>query len=162
MLTQEKLKELFNYNPEEGVFTRKKRTSNRIKVGDKAGYLHPGGYIKIRTDNGNKISFAHRLAWIYHYGVNPDSEIDHINGIRTDNRISNLRLATDKQNAENRHSAPSNNKTGLLGVSPIGNRFMANISNNHKQIYLGCYKTPEEAHHAYLSAKRQLHGFCTI
>jgi len=92
----------------------------------------------------------------------PSEQIDHINGIRHDNRISNLRLATNKQNCQNTKQARVNNKSGFLGVSPSGDKFISTIQKNGKQLYLGTFETKEEAHEAYLNEKRKLHEFCTI
>jgi len=158
-LTQEFVKELFIHS-DDGVLRRNKRTSNRIMVGAQAGSLKPSGYIQVRVFG--KMVLAHRLVWLYHYGYMPSEQIDHINGIRHDNRISNLRLATNKQNCQNTKQARVNNKSGFLGVSPSGDKFISTIQKNGKQLYLGTFETKEEAHEAYLNEKRKLHEFCTI
>ena len=100
-LTAERLREVLAYDPDTGVFTWKARTSpfSRVNVGDVAGNLRRDGYIEICVD-GRKHQ-SHRLAWLYVYGEWPADQIDHINGIRTDNRIANLREAN---NAENHHN----------------------------------------------------------
>ena len=87
MITQSKLKELVNYDQDTGIFTWKKRTSNRIKIGDIIGNLHNCGYIEMGV-NGKRY-LAHRLAWLYVYGYMPKL-IDHINTNKQDNRICNL------------------------------------------------------------------------
>jgi len=89
-------------------------------------------------------------------------EIDHFNGIRDDNRISNLRCVTKSENMENQKRVhKNNNTTKLMGVSPLpSGRFQAAIQINKKLFYLGSFDTAEEAHQAYLKAKRKFHtGF---
>lgn len=120
------------------------------------------GYIQIRV--GTKMYSGHRLAWYFHTGNWPENEIDHANGIRTDNRIDNLRESTRSFNMQNKRSAMKNNKTGYLGVSLRRNRgtYLAMIMVNKVPKRLGSYKTPEEAHEAYLTAKRLLHEGNTL
>ena len=159
-LTAERLRELLDYDPATGVFTRKVRTTNRIKVGDVAGYLRNDGYIRIKIDG--RMHLAHRLAWLYVKGESPPDQIDHRNGIKTDNRIANLRLATHIENMHNRRKPHADNKTGFLGVSPSYGMFQARIGVNGKIKHIGTFPTPEEAHAAYVQAKRQLHPFGTL
>ena len=113
-LTAERLREVLDYGPDTGVFTWKIRTNSRVKVGDVAGALRPDGYIQISIDG--RLHRAHRLAWLYVTGESPPDQIDHINGVRDDNRIANLRLATSAENKQNLRRAKSRNKTGFLGV----------------------------------------------
>jgi len=96
MITQDKLKEILDYNQHTGLFTWKKikKYSNR-SVGDIAGSLSLG-YVVIGIDK--KIYKAHRLAWLYVYGEFPKEQLDHINGNKEDNRICNLREANQSQN----------------------------------------------------------------
>jgi hypothetical protein len=86
-------------------------------------------------------------------------DTDHINGIKTDNRRCNLRVCTRSENQLNR-GPTSNNKTRLKGVSKNSNceTFRAEIVVNGKRIYLGCFRTPEEAHIAYIAASLEYHG----
>ena len=90
-LTAARLRELLQYDPETGVFTRLVKTSNGIKVGDVAGTADARGYILIRVDGW--LHLAHRLAWLHMTCEWPKGMIDHINGVRDDNRWSNLRRA---------------------------------------------------------------------
>jgi hypothetical protein len=119
-LTQARLKELLDYNPDTGIFTRKVSRPG-FRVGDVAGSLTERGYIKIGIDGKNYS--AHRLAWLYVHGKSPDNCIDHINGVRDDNRISNLRDVTSQENSstvlarKNQADAISAGKTGVKGVS---------------------------------------------
>jgi len=89
--------------------------------------------------------------------------LDHINGVRSDNRLENLRDASDTLNAENKHVAQKNSKTGLLGVTVHdATHFRARIQVKGCYADLGLFKTPEAAHAAYIKAKRLLHEGCTI
>jgi len=99
---------------------------------------------------------------MHYYGELPPKYIDHINGVRDDNRITNLRAVTAAGNAENRRRAQKNTASGFLGVARNGNNWQAYIRVNKKPTYLGTFKTPEEAHQAYLAAKRKLHATCTL
>ena len=161
VLTQQKLKENVHYNPETGVFTRLKAKGGR-NVGDVTGSVLGKGYLGIKI---NGIGYkAHRLAWLYVTGEMPEDCIDHINGIRDDNRFCNLRKATNCQNTQNRRSPQKGCQTGFLGVSldKRSNRFRARITVNEKTINLGFYDTPEEASMVYTEAKRKYHPFSTI
>jgi len=112
MITQNELKQQLSYNPETGLFTRITKNKGRGKVGDVAGG-DDKGYVAIRVYS--KRYSAHRLAWLYVYGSFPKGEIDHINGIRSDNRIDNLRDVSHKNNTRNRRKSKLN-KSGVTGV----------------------------------------------
>lgn len=159
MLTQERLKELLNYNPLTGIFTRLVTSGGALK-GSEVGCLTPKGYLTVQIDG--KTYRLNRLAWFYVYGVWPNIS-DHKNGIRTDNSIDNLRDLSVQANTQNQRKATKTNKSGLLGVTllPHG-RYRAQITVNKKNICLGVYGTPEEAHQVYVEAKRKLHSSCTI
>jgi hypothetical protein len=162
MLTQERLKEVVYYDPHTGIFTWIKRVSNRISIGQVVGYKEKTGYIQIRILCGSYR--AHRLAWLYVYGNLPKDQIDHVNGIRTDNRICNLREATHQQNCQNLHKALPGSSSGLLGAwfAKRENKWTSQITLNGKRKWIGYYNTPEEAHEAYIQAKRKLHEYCDI
>jgi hypothetical protein len=159
-LTAQRLRELLHYDPETGLFTRLVVTCNKVKIGDVAGTLHYTGYFNIRVLG--VIHQAHRLAWLHAHGNWPAGDIDHLNGIRTDNRLCNLRDVVRRVNTENQRKAKRRNIVGLLGVSPWRNRFMAQIQVRGKKRYLGMFDTPEEAHAAYLKAKREHHEGNTL
>lgn len=160
-LTQAELKEHLHYDPDTGIFIRLKSLNEmKVKIGDVAGGLNAKGYCLIRVDG---IQYkAHRLAWLYVYGKHPDNHIDHIDGDRENNKIINLRDVTSHGNGQNRRSCNSNSTSGYLGVSKNGKGFTATIKVDYKRTGLGTYATPEEAHEAYLEAKRRLHSTCTI
>lgn len=153
MITHEQLKHILNYDPESGIFTWKKPTNRRFKVGSEAGTKHGRGYLEI-TVNRNRF-LAHRLAWFYVYGYMPKM-LDHINGVRDDNRISNLRLATGSQNNANRTISKSNNTSGYKGVcwSSYHKKWKAHCRRKH----IGFYSTAEEAAKAYDAKAKELFG----
>ena len=160
-ITADRLRELLHYDPEPGIFTWlvdaamcRKKGSPASSVGNSGGYSH----ISIK-----KVLFkAHRLAWLYVYGAFPDCGIDHINGVKNDNRISNLRPASYTTNGENQRVAHSNSKTGFLGVTKFRGCYVARIRINKVLRFIGRFKTPEAAHEAYLVEKRKSHSGCTI
>ena len=163
LLTQERLKQLLDYCPETGLFTWKVANGQRIHVGDIAGHNSSRGYVVVGVDG--RVYRAHRLAWFYVNGIWPGNSIDHINGNRADNRISNLRDVDSKTNTENQSRANSQNKSsGVLGVSREQGRrrWRAHITTNKKMIHLGYFDTIEEASDAYIAAKRKIHQGCTI
>lgn len=155
-ITAERIRALFHYEPETGVFTRKVATSNSTKVGDIAGSLDRRGYRCIMVDG--KIHKAHRLAWLYVYGSWPLMGLDHRNRVRDDNRIDNLREATPTQNCQNT-SARTDNRSGYRGVHwhAANAVWVAQIRHNKKSVYLGSFGTPEAAYSAYLDAAARLH-----
>ena len=163
MITQEELKALVRYVPATGNLIRRVAMGSRGKVGDVIGTLYKNGYLRTQI-NGSTYT-VHALVWLYHKGRLPCLDIDHINGNRADNRIENLREVTRSVNMQNLRKAPVHNKSSkLLGVKlhSKGKRWQAQIQVDKKQIYLGLFDTKEEAHAAYLSAKRKIHEGCTI
>ena len=149
-MDQGRLREVLDYDPDTGIFTWKVRVSTHCRPGDEAGSPHARGYVVIGLDRC--VYLAHRLAWFYVHGEWPEAEIDHRNGVRTDNRLSNLRLATSTQNKQNRRNA--------RGTTPFRGRWKAQIGLGNKVTkYLGMFDTEEEAHQAYLAAKTEMHQF---
>lgn len=166
ILSAEQLRSVVHYDPETGVFTRTVRLAQRHHVGDRADTEVTGGHLKgyRRVSLFSERHLAHRLAWLYVHGTWPEKHIDHINGVKGDNRIENLREADDKLNIENTRTARADNAIGLLGVHlhKETNRWRARLQTNGKALHLGLFDTPEEAHAAYLVAKRKHHEGCTI
>ena len=144
-LTHSKLIELLDYCPKHGHFLWKKlRSGARRDL--HAGSLTKVGYISIRI---NGIPYlAHRLAWFYVHGEFPAGVIDHINQIKNDNRIANLRSVTQVENGKNR-KVRSVNKTGINGVRFCNdgrkNPWNARVMHKGKNLSLGHFKTLEEA-----------------
>ncbi len=154
-LTAGRVREVLDYDPDTGVFRWMRRMGSRAPAGAVAGSLRPDGYVGIRVDR--RVYFAHRLAWLIIHGAFPTDQIDHRDGHRANNRLANLRAATSEGNQQNQRRAHRNNKTGFLGVSTHRDRFQAGIRVDGGRRYLGRFDTPEQAHAAYLDAKRQLH-----
>ena len=160
--TAEIVRSLLIYDQDTGFFFWKINRRAGAKSKDKAGHLiKHSGYINIRI-NG-KGYMAHRLAWLHVYGHWPELEIDHIDGVRTNNAMSNLRNVSRIVNCQNLRSAPTRNvNSGLLGVYPNGKKWRARITVLKKPISLGTFDFKEQAHAAYLSAKRIHHEGCVI
>ena len=155
MITQKELKRLLRYDPESGVFTWRVKKGARALKGSVAGTLHPLRYIHINIDR--KQYKAHRLAWLYVYGKWPENQIDHINHIRNDNRIKNLRDVKRIYNGRNQ-KLHNTNKTGVSGVYEYRQGWCAAIRVKDKLIYLGYFLTFEEAVAARKAAEKK-YGF---
>lgn len=159
MISIDRLREQLSYDPETGAFEwRVLSRSRRARVGRIA---KDSGYHLISIDY--KEYRAHRLAFAIMTGRWPADEIDHINGVRNDNRWCNLREATRAQNQQNRRRPSNHGVSRVQGVHKRAEgRYIAQLSKNGKTQYLGTYATPEQAHAAYLEAKRKLHEFNTL
>jgi hypothetical protein len=159
------LRELLNYDPDTGVFTRKHKTGddweakrwNRKWAGTEAKRMNPQGYISIRIKKDQTL--GHRAAWLFHYGEWPSGHIDHINGIRNDNRICNLRIANPVANGRNR-KVPKNSKTGIPGVcfKPHIKKFQVQIGGAERALVIGRFEDFFEACCARKSAE-VIHGY---
>lgn len=137
MLTQERLKQLLHYDPNTGVFI------SNIKH-KPVGSLTDKGYVRLNLDK--HLHMAHRIAWLYVTGGFPECEIDHIDGDRSNNEWSNLRLATRKQNMENT-SLFRTNSSGYRGVIWYrrNNKWGATAFHHGKRYFGGLFETPEQA-----------------
>lgn len=146
--TQDVLRALLEYNPETGLFIWKERGvsswDNRW-AGKPALCCNWNGY-KVGVILCKRSVQAHRVAFKYMHGHDPVGQIDHINGIRFDNRIANLRDVTVLENRRNA-ACPSHNTSGFIGVRfrPDRNRWRAHISVNNNTKHLGSFSTREEA-----------------
>jgi hypothetical protein len=152
-ITQEEVKAVLHYNPDTGVFTYK----HGPRIGCAAGTKNVCRYLVININKN--VYLLHRLAWLCMNGVYPPKGmvIDHKNGKRNDNRWCNLRLATRRQNQQNRIGA---NKSGYKGVDVVAatGKFTASIKYCGKRIYLGTFQTKEEAAAAYDAKANELFG----
>jgi hypothetical protein len=155
MMDQARLKDLLEFDRATGGFRWRVTNSNRAKAGSSAGCIRSDGYVTIRLDGVKHL--AHRLAWLYECGFIPTGMLDHINGDRSDNRIENLREASNSLNQQNRKMS-SRNTTGVVGVTKRKyGRWRASITVGKKFISLGSFATKEEAEAAYLNAKKKYH-----
>lgn len=159
-LSAENVHQVFDYK-NGGLFWRKSLTGKSRIAGKEAGCLNQDGYVVIEV--ANKGIGAHRIVWLMHHGAWPKGEIDHLNGIRHDNRIENLRDVAHITNSENRRTSMNDSKTGVLGVTEFkGGKYRARIRSNGILVSLGIFDTVEQAHASYVDAKRKLHAGCTL
>lgn len=155
-LTQKVLKTLLHYNEETGVFTWHKDNTRPVQEGQTAGRIHTEGYRRIMISY--RFYHASRLAWLYVYGKWPRGEIDHINGNRSDDRLSNLREVTHRVNQQNlsvhrQGHLPGTTKTKIPGLTKP---WRSRVYYNGRSHFLGCFATQEEAHIAYTKAVHDL------
>lgn len=156
-LTHGRLLEVLSYDPETGEFVRIQRTTNAVRVGQRAGWLNPNGYRYIEVCGERFL--AQRLAWFYVTGEWPPHEIDHKDCDRNNNRWSNLRKATRTQNSHNSRLKPSST-TGYKGVyfDKRYGKYAAKIRHHYTRLSLGYFDTAEEAHRAYVAKSTELYG----
>lgn len=163
VLTVGILRQLLDYDPATGVFTWKV-TRPRATAGSVAGSISEKGYRIIGLCG--RLYKAHRLAWLYMRGEWPVDQIDHINGIKDDNRIANLRDVTNRVNAQNLKGPRSDNTSGFLGVrsqkTPKARKWTAKIVVDGRHVHLGYFPTPVAAHEAYLSVRRRFYEGNTL
>lgn len=154
----EEVDKLFRYNPTTGEFIwREDRGPARAGcvagwIGKQSGYA----YLKI----GERDYAAHRVAWLFMTGGWPTKEIDHKDTNRSNNRWANLREAKHGQNQSN-SKLYKNNRLGFKGVSTIPTRpdmYRARIRKDGREISLGVWPSPEQAHAAYIEAAKKYHG----
>ena len=146
-----------SYDPDAGIFRWKQLPSNRVQIGDIAGFLNDQGYRLIGIDG---ITYrAHRLAWLMATGIDSIREIDHVDRDRSNNRFSNLREATHGENHRNR-TAQVNNLLGIKGIhwEAARNRYRAQIKLDGKNRFIGRYIRLEDAIAARNQATIELHG----
>ena len=151
-LTVDRLRAALNYDPSTGVFHFRFPRGNR-SAGTVAGSPNNCGYILLTID-GQKYH-AHRLAWLYVHGEWPTNQIDHIDRDPSNNRLNNLREATQSQNNRN-GGLRKNNTSGLKGAYFFkrDQLWMAAIRVNGRQLHIGYFDTKEKAHAAYIAAAR--------
>ena len=157
LITAGRLKEFLSYDPLTGTFVWIKTKSKCARAGKATSLAVNGdGYRHIYIDG--RTYKAHRLAWLYVHGEWPSGQIDHINGVKDDNRLTNLRDVSNKTNSRNQNRAHKDNKVGALGVTtrPRG-KYQATITVDGKKLYLGQHETSELASQAYAKAKVKFH-----
>lgn len=155
-ITQQQLKEILHYDPETGIFRwRHERVNGQIKPWTIAGNIQTKGYVMLCINYIRHL--GHRLAWLYMTGNWPTKGIDHIDGNRSNNKFTNLREATCKENCENRGLSKTN-KSGFRGVNfhPTSKKWLARVGHNYKQVYIGLFDTAEEANIAAIAKRAEL------
>ena len=145
MIDASELRRLVTYDATTGVFTANFSVGN-VKAGSVRGNLDSVGYLRFMV-NGKQY-LCHVLAWVYVYGEHPEGSIDHINGVHSDNRISNLRCVAHSQNSHNKPIGSAS------GVTKKGRKYRARLSGKS----LGYFNTPQQAHTAYIAAKQTASG----
>lgn len=144
---EERLKEAFWYEADTGLlYSRYSRTGAHVH--GPAGCKEPDGYVRVMFEYQRFL--AHNLAWFLHYGVWPKQHIDHINGIRDDNRIINLRDVSHRENCANMAVHRNGKRRGTS--LQINGRWQARITVDNRAKSLGQFDTEEEAEQAYLAA----------
>ena len=148
------------YDPSTGELTWSvKRPRSSSKPGDKIGSLNSWGYLRFSV--AGREYMVHRVCWFLHYGRWPELQIDHINGIKTDNRIANLRDVSQHLNMQNLRPGRAKTASGLLGAHRAGSRsnkpWAASIKVNGKSVWLGGFDSAADAHRAYMKAKATMH-----
>lgn len=142
-LTRETLQQRLDLDVSTGTFTWKDAGPTKTRLNGKfAGRVMNKGYIQIKIDG--KLYSAHRLVWLWVYGEFPPGMIDHVDGVRTNNVVSNLRVVTNQQNQQNQRIHRAGRLPGTR-LRPTG-KWEARTS----EIHLGTFSTAEEAHAAYL------------
>jgi hypothetical protein len=156
MLTAERLRDVLAYDPDTGVFTWLVDPPRGAKrAGSVAGIVLTTGYRQIKVDGRKHL--AHRLAFLHVHGRWPEGDLDHSDGNRANNAAANLREATETENQGNMRR-PSSNSSGFKGVSLTRWGWRAGIKKHGRSYNLGTFKTPEEAHAAYVNAASRLFG----
>lgn len=161
-MTYEVASSLLDLDPETGHLYWKRPVRKSLE-GRPAGCVNSRGYVVVQVRG--VLYLAHRVVWLLAHGVSPSFDVDHINGIRSDNRPDNLRDVPRERNNQNIRGAYSSSSTGLLGAYQNRRRncYQSSIHVEGRTVYLGQFKTAEEAHAAYMKAKRELHpGFIQL
>jgi len=155
-LTKQRADELLDYDPDSGIFTWRV-SRGRARAGSPAGCIESNGYLRIQID-ARQYS-AHRIAWLMTHGEFPPDEIDHIDGDRLNNRISNLRAVTRLENLRNQ-ARQKNNTSGVTGVVWRKDRakWQSSIKVNWRRKHLGYFDSFDDAVAARTLAEA-IHGF---
>jgi hypothetical protein len=148
------LQALFTYDDIAGVL-RYATDRGGMKTGDPAGYTDAYGYRRVYISGKNYAE--HRLIWEFVYGLPPTKQLDHIDGDKQNNRISNLREVTPTENSQNRRQARIDSTSGVIGVGLHQGKWRARIRVDKKRIELGSFDSLEDASAAYQNAKKKFH-----
>lgn len=156
-LTAERARELFNYDPETGVLTRRVRIANKSKVGDVVGYASEDGYL--RTEVGGFSCLVHRIIWLHYFGNWPEQILDHKDRNPANNRIENLQDISQTLNSQNR-GASRCGSSAFKGVSwnSRDRRWAVRIRHSGKSLYLGYFTDEQEARSVYQAAAKIYHS----
>jgi hypothetical protein len=152
--SHEEILEMLEYDKETGDMTWKVRRGRMAWPGAKAGTMGPIGYKQVGLFGFRYM--LHRVAWFMHYGEWPENELDHINGIRDDNRIENLRPATREQNTQF-CKMRKDNTTGVKGVSFRDGRYLARVRLNGTRKHIGIFSNLNDAEAAIKAAREEMH-----
>jgi hypothetical protein len=151
-LTRQRLLEVLRYDPDSGhFFWVAPKMRPKARLGLPAGTPDRDGYVMVRIDRRGHM--AHRLAFLYMTGEWPEKQVDHINGLKNDNRWSNLRDVSASVNSQNKR---------VRGITSHKGRWLARICVNGRRTHLGWFNSPELARAAYVAAKRELHPGCAV
>ena len=148
------VKDLLEYDPETGLLIRKMRRGPR-KAGSIAGRVEDDGYIRVKV--GQNLYPAHRIAWFLHHGQQPEGQLDHIDNDKTNNRISNLRLATPIQNNQN-IGKTSSCTSGVKNVTWQKGAWEVRLRVNGKRMYFGRFQNLFEARERAIELRKLHHG----
>lgn len=160
---EDHLRKQVTYCPITGVLTRiSKPYRSKAELGPIKGSKKKEGHLKVCIAGVEK--YFHQIAWFLHYGVWSKKIIDHRDCDPTNKRIDNLREVSKVGNLLNQRNAHHHSKSGLLGAHyrPDKKKYAAEIQSNGVKHRLGLFDTAEEAHMAYVVAKRTLHTTCTL
>ena len=158
MITQERLRELFEYRDDGNLIRKVSVGGTRARKGDVVNTSSSSGYYIVGIDK--KKYLIHRLIFLYHRGyLTKGLLLDHIDGNKTNNRIENLREVTKSQNAHN-SKLRVDNTSGVKGVAwdELTQKWCSRIKLNRKTYYFGFYDTIEEAKAAAIAGRNELHG----
>jgi hypothetical protein len=158
-LTAERLRELLAYHPVIGRFSWRVQRG-RQHVGDMAGHQTEKGYRLIGVEG--TAYMEHVLVWLWVTGEWPQYEVDHRDTDPSNNRWWNLRDVPTAVNAQNKRRARIDSATGLIGAIPNRDKFIARIKVGGVRHHLGTFDRAEDAHAAYVEAKRRMHEGCTL
>jgi HNH endonuclease len=152
-LTQQRLKYLLAYNYDTGIFTwvAKSSKNSGTKIGSEAGSLNEKGYLKVQIDG--KSYSLHRLVWLYHFGVFPTLQIDHIDGNRSNNKFTNLRECSQRENLRSQKMY-STNTSGVTGVYLLKNKYNGKLTEYWVAEW---YDTPREKESVYFPVAEHGH-----